>query len=97
MGWRSRYFWIARVDVGKNCGDSAVYEVGSQAIEVFTSGICIPIKAGYCIAVVPYTLMKGCPVSARMSNAGDPFLLKGFGVLGHILFIDRLLFAYESI
>ena len=32
--------------------------------------------------------MKGCPVSARMCDAGGPFLLKGAGVLGHMLFID---------
>ena len=32
--------------------------------------------------------MKGWPVSARMSDAGGPFLLKGFGVLGHTQFIE---------
>ena len=59
-----------------------MYEVGSQAIEVFASGICIPIKAGYCITVMSYTLMESCPVSARMFDAGDPFFLKGFRILG---------------
>ena len=70
-----------------------MYEIGPQAIEVFTSGVGIPIKAGYCIAVMSYTLMKGCPVSARMGYAGGPFLLKGLRVLGHMLFIDDSLFA----
>ena len=65
-----------------------MYEVGSKTIEVFACRVGIPVKAGYCIAVVSYTLMKGCPVSARMCDAGGPFLLKGFGVLGHMLFID---------
>lgn len=72
-------------------------EIGPQAIEVFASGIGIPIKAGYCVAVVSYALMKCCPVSARMRNAGGPFLLKGFGVLGHASFIDGSLFASEFI
>lgn len=63
-------------------------QVGSQAIEVFASRIGIPVKAGYGITVMPYALMKGCPVSARMCDAGGPFLLEGFGVLGHMLFID---------
>ncbi len=63
-------------------------EVGSQAIEVFASRVGIPIKAGYGITVVSYALMESCPVSARMRDAGGPFLLKGFGVLGHILFIN---------
>ena len=65
-----------------------MYEVGSQAIEVFASGVGIPIKAGYSVAVVPYALMKCGPVSARMGYAGGPFLLKGLRVLGHILFIN---------
>ena len=65
-----------------------MYEVGSQAVEIFASGIGIPVKASYGIAVMPYSLMKCCPVSARMCDAGNPFLLKGFGVLGHILFIN---------
>lgn len=65
-----------------------MYEVSSQAVEAFSSGIGIPIKAGYCITVVPYALMKCCPVSARMGDAGGPFLLEGFGVLRHILFIN---------
>jgi hypothetical protein len=64
-----------------------VYEVGSQAIEVFTSGVGIPIKAGYCAAVMSYAFMEGCPVSARMSDAGGPFFLEGLGVLGHPLVI----------
>jgi hypothetical protein len=64
-----------------------VYEVSSQAVEVFASRICIPIKASYGIAVVPYALMESCPVSARMRNAGGPFLLEGLRVLRHILFI----------
>lgn len=55
-----------------------MYEVGSQTIEVFAGGICVPIKASYGIAVVSYALMKGCPVSARMRDAGGPFLLEGF-------------------
>ncbi len=63
-------------------------EIGSEAIEVFASGVSIPVKAGYCVAVMSYALMEGCPVSARMSNAGAPFLLKGFRVLGHIPFIN---------
>lgn len=88
MGWRSRYFWITSVDVGKNCRNSAVNEVGSQTIEVFASGIGIPIKASYSVAIVSYALMECCPMSARMSDAGGPFLLKSFGVLGHILFIN---------
>ena len=79
---------VARIDVRKNCGNSAVNEVGPQTIEVFASGIGTPIKASYRVAIVSYTLMKGCPVSARMRDAGGPFLLKGFGVLGHMPFID---------
>ena len=63
-------------------------QIGSKTIEVFTSGVGTPIKARYRIAVVYYTFMKRRPVSARMSDAGGPFLLKGLGVLGHILFID---------
>lgn len=88
MGWDCGDFRIACIHVGQHCRDRSVYEVGSKTIEVFTSGVGIPIKSGYCIAVVPYALMKGCPVSARMRDAGSPFLLKGAGVLGHILFID---------
>ena len=65
-----------------------MYEVGSQGIEVFPSGVGIPIKPGDGIAVVSYALMECCPVSARMCDAGGPFLLEGFGVLGHMLFID---------
>jgi hypothetical protein len=65
-----------------------VYEVGSKTIKVFAGGVGIPVKAGYCIAVMPYALMKCCPVSARMRDAGSPFLLKGVGVLRHMLFID---------
>ena len=72
-----------------------MYEVGSQAIEVFTSGVGIPIKAGYCDAVMSYALMKGCPVSARMRDAGCPFLLEGFGVLGHTTFIGHLKYLIE--
>ena len=64
-----------------------MYEVGSQAVEVFASGVGIPIEASNGIAIVSYALMEGCPVSARMRDAGGPFLLKGFGVLWHILFI----------
>ena len=72
-----------------------MYEVGSQAIEVFASGVGIPIKAGYSVAVVPYALMKCGPVSTRMCDAGSPFLLKSFGVLGrHPAFIECLLAAY---
>lgn len=52
-----------------------------------TSGICIPIKASYCIAVVSYTLMESSPVSARMRDAGGSFLLEGFEVLLHPSFI----------
>ena len=65
-----------------------MYEVGSKTIEVFASGVCIPIKASYSIAVMSYTLMESCPVSARMRDAGGPFLLEGFGVSGHMLFIN---------
>ena len=64
-----------------------MYEVGSQAIEVFASRICIPIKACDGITVVSYALMKCCPVSTRMRDTGGPFLLKSFGVLGHSSFI----------
>jgi hypothetical protein len=32
--------------------------------------------------------MECCPVSTRMRDTGGPFLLKSFGVLGHMLFID---------
>ena len=62
-------------------------EVGSEAIEVFASRVGIPVKAGYCIAVVSYALMKCRPVSARMRDAGGPFLLKRYGVFGHHVFI----------
>ena len=55
-----------------------MYKIGSQTIEVFAGGICIPVKASYGIAVVPYALMECCPVSARMSDAGGPFFLEGF-------------------
>lgn len=58
-------------------------EVCSDAIKVFTSGVSIPIKASYGISIMSYTLMKGCPVSACVSDAGGPFLLEGLGVLGH--------------
>jgi hypothetical protein len=72
-----------------------VYEVGSQGIEVFASRICIPIKACDGITVVSYALMKCCPVSTRMCDAGDPFLLKSLRVLGrHPAFIECLLAAY---
>ena len=54
-----------------------MYEIGSQAVEIFASGIGIPVKAGYCVAVMPYALMESCPVSARMCDAGGPFLLEG--------------------
>ena len=74
-----------------------MYEVGPKTIEVFTCRVGIPIKAGYCIAVVPYALMKCCPVSARMRDAGSPFLLEGFEVLMHVSFIDRSLLACEFI
>lgn len=67
-----------------------MYEVGSWAIEVFASGICIPIKTGYGIAVVSYALVKCCPMSARMCDAGNPFLLKSFRVLGHPTFISSV-------
>ena len=53
-------------------------KVGSQTVKVFASGVGIPIKAGDGITVVSYALMKCCPVSARMRDAGDPFLLEGF-------------------
>jgi hypothetical protein len=53
-------------------------EVSPQAIKVSTSGIGIPIKASYGVAVVSYAFMECCPVSARMNNAGGPFLLEGF-------------------
>ena len=59
-----------------------MYKVGSQAVEVFASGIGIPVKACYCIAVVSYALMEGCPVSARMCDAGGPFLLEVLWILG---------------
>ena len=62
-------------------------EVGSKTVEVFASRVGIPIKASYDVAVVSYALMKGIPMSTRMSNAGGPFLLKGLEVLGHMLFI----------
>ena len=65
-----------------------MYEIGSQAVEIFTRGVGIPIKACYGIAVVSYALMECCPVSARMCNTGSPFLLKGLRVLRHMLFID---------
>ena len=68
-----------------------MYEVGSKTIEVFTCRVGIPIKAGYSVTVMPYAFMEACPVSARMCDAGGPFLLEGFGVLGHMPFID-----YES-
>ena len=87
MGGRCRDLWIASVDVRQDCRNSAVDEIGSEAIKVFASWICIPIKASDGIAIVSYALMEGCPVSARMRDAGGPFLLKGFRVLGHILFI----------
>ena len=67
-----------------------MYEVGSQAIEGFARRVGIPIKAGYSVAVMPHALMKCCPVSAHMRDAGSPFLLKGFGGLsccGHQSFI----------
>lgn len=64
-----------------------MYEVSPQAVEVFTSRIGIPIKAGYGIAVVSYAFMECCPVSARMYDAGGPFLLKRYGVFGHHVFI----------
>ena len=72
-------------------------EIGPKTVEVFAGGIGVPVKASYCIAVVPYPLMKCCPVSARMCNAGGPFLLKSFGVLVHILFIAPLLYFLEFI
>ena len=62
-------------------------QVSSKAVEVFASGIGTPIKASYSIAVMSYALMKGCPVRARMCDTGGPFLLEGFRVLRHILFI----------
>ena len=58
-----------------------MYEVSSQAEEVFTGRVGIPVKASYGIAVVSYAFMECCPVSARMCDAGSPFLLKSFGVL----------------
>lgn len=57
-------------------------EIGSEAIEVFASRVGIPVKACYCIAIVSYAFMECCPVSARMSDAGDPFLLKSIISLG---------------
>jgi hypothetical protein len=57
-----------------------MYQVCSKTIEVFTCRVGIPIKARYCIAVVPYALMKCCPVSARMRDAGSPFLLESYEV-----------------
>lgn len=65
-----------------------MYEVGSQAIEVFAGGVGIPIKASYSITVVSYAFMESCPVTARMCDASGPFLLKGFKVLGHPLLIQ---------
>ena len=65
-----------------------MYKVSSQAIKVFASGVCIPVKASYSVAIVSYALMECCPVSARMRNAGGPFLLEWLGILGHILFIN---------
>lgn len=59
-----------------------MYEVGSQTVEVFASGIGIPIKASYSVAIVPYALMECCPMSARMRDAGGPFLLKSVISLG---------------
>jgi hypothetical protein len=39
--------------------------------------------------------MESCPVSARMRDAGGPFLLKGLGVLGHPSFIGRQKYLTE--
>ena len=63
-------------------------EICSKAIELLASRICVPIESRDSIAVVFYPLMKSRPMIARMFNAGIPFLLKSFRVLGHILFID---------
>ena len=62
-------------------------EICSKAIEVLASRICIPVESRDGISVMFYPLMKSRPMSARMFNAGTPFLLKRFGVLVHILFI----------
>ena len=72
-------------------------KISSKAIEVFASGICIPIKAGYGIAVMSYALMECCPMSARMCDAGSPFLLEGLVVLGHSLLIEPSLCIIEYI
>lgn len=56
-------------------------KICSKAVEVLASRICVPIKSRDGIAVVFYPLMKSCPMSARMFNAGIPFLLKSFRVL----------------
>ena len=56
-------------------------EICSKAIELLASRICVPIESRDSIAVVFYPLMKSRPMSARMFNAGIPFLLKSFGVL----------------
>ena len=69
-------------------------QIGSKTIEVFASRVGIPIKASYRIAVMSYTLMKGIPMSTRMSDAGGPFFLKGLGVLGHMLFIYQVIRPY---
>ena len=53
-------------------------QVSSKAVEVFASGISIPIKTSDGITVVSYAFMECCPVRARMNNAGSPFLLEGF-------------------
>lgn len=72
-----------------------MYKVGSQAVEIFASRISIPIKAGYCIAVVPYAFMECCPVRARMCDAGGPFLLEGLRVMRHTTFIGHLKYLTE--
>ena len=72
-------------------------EICSKAIEILASRICVPIESRDSIAVVFYPLMKSRPMSARMFNAGIPFLLKSFRVLGHTLFIDCSLLAHEFI
>lgn len=89
MGLSDRDLWVARIDVRQYCRDGAVNEIRAKAIEVFASRVGIPVKTGYCIAVVSYALMKCCPVSARMCNTGGPFFLEELRVLRHVLFIDE--------
>jgi len=74
---------LKRREMGLGSLDARSLADARKAIEVFASGVGIPIKSGYGITVVSYARMKCCPVSVRMNNAGGPFLLEGFIVLRH--------------